>query len=298
MTISLTGATGFIGRALLKQLTTSGYRVRALTRRPRSDPGIEWLVGDIESEGTLRQLAAESDVFIHLAGLTKAITRAELLKINGTAAGRAAAAATAAGTRRFILVSSLAAREPHLSNYAASKRAGEDAARAARGQDELVIIRPPAIIGPGDDATAQMLGAMQAGWLPVPGGKAAKSTRLSFIYVDDIARYIADQIDAPLPAGTVEPTAEPAGTSWVELAKTASNVLSKPVRLVRIPPLLLKPSAAAMETICAVFGKSSFFNAGKVREMLHTDWTGRVRISDARGLSESLRLAFELDTDV
>ena len=137
--IAVTGGTGFVGRSLLPILVKQGYRVRALTRTPREDPDIEWVQGDLASVQALERLADGADTFIHLAGLTKASHIRKLLKANSEGAANAASAARGANARRFVLVSSIAAREPQLSDYAYSKRAGERAVSAASGGMELVI---------------------------------------------------------------------------------------------------------------------------------------------------------------
>jgi hypothetical protein len=93
-------------------------------------------------------------VVVHVAGLIKAKDRAAFDRANVEGARDVAQAAKAAGAR-LILVSSLAAREPALSDYAGSKRGGEDAAREIFG-DDLTIVRPPAIYGPGDIETLRL----------------------------------------------------------------------------------------------------------------------------------------------
>ncbi|MEM7661359.1 MAG: NAD-dependent epimerase/dehydratase family protein [Pseudomonadota bacterium] len=294
-TIAVTGGTGFIGASLLSQLRDEPLQIRALTRRDQADRSVEWIKGELDNDGALKTLVANADIVIHIAGLTKAPNRKTLFSANAEAAGRLARHAAAAGVTRFVLVSSLAAREPRLSPYAASKRGGEDAVRAQKGDMEVVIVRPPAIIGPGDDATAQLLDAMKRGWLPVPGGATRKETRLSFMYVDDIARFILRQVDEPYTRHPLEPVSEIDGISWQMLATTASAILSKPVRQLPVSPVILFPAAFLTEAVCALFGKSTFFNTGKVREMLHSDWTGSNVMDGARPFKDSLALAFGQD---
>ena len=130
----LTGSTGFVGRHLVETAAPSaGIRACALlvTREVARDCGFgaaETVIGSLEDEAALKQLVSGAAAVIHLAGAIAARDRAGFFAINaaGTRA-LAEAAAQAAGVRRFIHVSSLAAREPQLSDYGASKRAGEDA---------------------------------------------------------------------------------------------------------------------------------------------------------------------------
>lgn len=291
--VAVTGATGFLGRALVDQLVSAGSSVRALTRRPQpATRHVEWIEGDLDDAEALRQLCTGAKTVFHLAALTKARSREIFMAVNATAAARLAELAREAGARRFVLVSSLAAREPHLSPYAASKAAAEAAVKEAAGDMDIAIVRPPAIIGPNDTATAQLLDGLKAGWLPVPGGRS--SSTIAIMYVDDIARFILQLGDGEPPDSVVEPMSPPGGVTWRGLADTATEVLSKRVRLVPVPAPLLLTAAYVAEGVSGLFGKTSYFNAGKVRELLHPDWRGKTVMAGARDLSETLRLALNL----
>ncbi len=195
--IAVTGGTGFIGRGVLKALQRRGARVSALLRpggqpptdAPKDTVWIEGRLGDASAEAALLQ---DAEAVIHLAGLTKALSRSAFLEINAAAAGALAERAAAAGVKRFVLASSIAARAPEMSDYAASKRAGEDAVRSAAGDMDALIVRLPAIIGADDAATRPLVQALRAGVFPVPGGEAGRRARFSLAHVDDIARALVD----------------------------------------------------------------------------------------------------------
>lgn len=299
--VAVTGATGFIGRSVMRQLKEQGINLRALVRTPRSDPDVTYVQGDLKSLDALETLCSGADVFLHIAGLTKALRSEDLLDVNECGAVNAARAAKTAGMRRFILVSSITAREPHLSPYAYSKRAGEIAVRdvlQGTRSPELIIVRPPAIVGPDDEATAPMLNILRRGFLPAPAGKVRLSGRMSFVYMDDIARFLIEQIGSSPSLDVLTPCGATPQTSWQDLADSAARVLSKPVRVIPISPLILTASALISQTGCGLFRRSSFFNAGKVRELLHTDWTGDVAIANSYTLDQALRLAFGMDNDI
>ncbi|MCG8504139.1 MAG: SDR family NAD(P)-dependent oxidoreductase, partial [Sphingomonadales bacterium] len=142
----MTGATGFIGRRLIRHLADRGARVSALTRRPQPEqPGVRWVAGDLHDAGALARLVEGADVVIHAAGLVKARNRAEFEGVNVAGTENLLAALAGHGAQaRLVLVSSMAAREPQLSDYAATKRAAEDAVRA-RAELDWSILRPPAV---------------------------------------------------------------------------------------------------------------------------------------------------------
>jgi nucleoside-diphosphate-sugar epimerase len=274
---ALAGATGFLGRRLVAKLSDGGWRVRALVRRPADhagllSAGVEVVQGDLSDEAALRRLVDGADVAINCAGLVKARSLDAYLAANRDGAANFAKAAGG----RVILVSSLAAREPHLSDYAASKRAGEDASRAAAA-DRLAIIRPPAIYGPGDRET---LGLFRlAGWSPVaplPGDAAA---RLALAHVDDVVDAIVDLIDRPELVETYAIGGDrPEGYAWTEIADAAWRAMGRQARGARVPAWGLKAAASASEAIAAVRGTASVFNRGKATEILFGDWS--VAVSD------------------
>ncbi len=157
--VAVTGATGFLGRRLVRVLAEQGWTVRILARRDITDPAWrdlepQLVIGDLANTAALATLCDGADCVVHLAGPIKARDRAAFDRANVEGARRVAQAAKTAGAR-LILVSSLAAREPQLSDYAGSKRGGEDAAREIFGGD-LTIVRPPAIYGPGDVETLRL----------------------------------------------------------------------------------------------------------------------------------------------
>ena len=119
MTALVTGATGFIGRALVARLAAGGTPVRALVRDPARAgdlaalAGVELVRGDLRDSAALRDLVAGAEVVYHLAGLTSARSRAEFMAVNAAATGALAAAAAAApAPPKFVLVSSLAVAGP------------------------------------------------------------------------------------------------------------------------------------------------------------------------------------------
>lgn len=184
MRIAVTGGTGFVGSRLLALAAERGHAVTALTRRPQPDRRhVSWIEGTLDDRDSLRRMVEQADAVIHVAGVVNAPDEAGFTAGNVTGTLQLLAAATAAGVQRFVHVSSLAAREPDLSLYGRSKAQGERLVTES-GLD-WVIVRPPAIYGPGDRELLELFKAARTGVVPLP-----PAGRLSAIHVDDLARLL------------------------------------------------------------------------------------------------------------
>jgi uncharacterized protein YbjT (DUF2867 family) len=184
MTIALTGATGFVGQAVLDEADIQAVPMRALARRdlpPR--PGVEWVRGDLNDRAALAALVEDVDAVIHVAGVVNTPDPHVFEECNVTGTLNLVEAALAAKVPRFVHVSSLAAREPHLSTYGASKRRGEKVV-AASGLD-WTMVRPPGVYGPRDTEIFEMFRFAKYGVVPMPD-----TGRSSMIHVEDLARLL------------------------------------------------------------------------------------------------------------
>merc|ERR1712034_81284 len=147
MTIAMTGVTGFVGGETLAQALAAGNHVHALTRRAQPPQArITWAPGALDQSDSLDRLVAHADTVIHIAGVVNAPDRAAFEAGNATGTMALVDAMRRQGVRRLIHVSSLAAREPDLSDYGWSKALAERHVQAS-GLD-WTIVRPPAIYGP------------------------------------------------------------------------------------------------------------------------------------------------------
>ncbi len=268
--VALTGATGFLGRRLVPALKAAGWHVRALRRTVSSgsvdDP--EWVTGDLGDMTSLVRLVAGSDLVIHSAGAIKARRREDFFAAN---AGGTQRLALAAVEQRLILVSSLVAREPQLSDYAASKRASEQVA-LAQHPDRLTILRPPAIYGPGDRETLALFAAIaRLPVMPLPGSPAA---RLALAHVDDVVAailYAACDDFGPGPFAITG--AQPSGYSWREIFTAAAMAVGTRPRLAPVPGWTISLAGRCAEIAAAFKSEPAIFGSGKAREILHPDWT-------------------------
>jgi UDP-glucose 4-epimerase len=258
MTIALTGGTGFVGQRVL---ALADAPLRALTRRPQADqPNVTWVQGDLADTAALARLCEGASAILHIAGIVSAPNRAAFDA--GNVAGTAAvlAAAKAAGVRRFVHVSSLAAREPRLSMYGASKAEAERLVMAS--DRDWVIVRPPGVYGPAD---AEMLDIYK---LAARGLYIAPPGRISLIHVDDLARALLALADGGPSQAILEiddGTAE--GHSHPDFARTIGAALGKHVRVIPLPLSMLH--------VAARIGISAKLTPDRARYIAHPDWVAR-----------------------
>ncbi|MCK5909104.1 MAG: NAD-dependent epimerase/dehydratase family protein [Caulobacter sp.] len=270
--VAVTGATGFLGRHLVRALAQDGWTPRVLIRRDPIHPvwrdfNVEVVAGDLRTPGALARLSEGAEVVVHVAGLIKARSLDAFNAVNRDGALAAAQAAREARAR-FLLVSSLAAREPTLSNYAASKRAGEDAVLA--DSPDALIVRPPAIYGPGDTETLEVFKlAASSPVLPV----LSPASRVAMIHVHDAASQLAAYCKNPV-SGLVELSdVRRDGYTWAEIMSTAASVMGRKPSLVRLPRAGVMAAGALADAWSFASQTPAVFGLGKARELLHADWT-------------------------
>lgn len=279
--VALTGATGFIGAPLTTALDAAGWRLRVLARREppllRTRQVAEVIIGDLHDEKSLCELVDGVDAVVHLAGLVKARSAAEFFRVNIEGTERLVrAAAAASAPPRFVLISSLAAREPQLSSYCASKRGAEDALRREGGGIVWSILRPSAVYGPGDLEFLPFFRSVARGFAlrPMPGNH-----RVSMLYINDLVDFISRLLEEKLqPESCWEiDDGAPDGHSWSDLAATAGAVFGIKPRIVPVPRPILDLIARWNERAMRRGAPARILSRGKVREIFHEDWVARAR---------------------
>jgi 2-alkyl-3-oxoalkanoate reductase len=286
---AVTGATGFLGRYVVRALAASGWRVRLLARRPVDHPQLadlelEIVRGDLADGRALRALVEGADAVVHAAGLIKARSAADFRAVNVAGASELAAAIRdAAPAARVLMVSTLAAREPHLSHYARTKRAGEEMLIGGLGRRSAwAILRPCAIYGPWDRETLAIFRAIGRGVCIRPHGTRG---RVGLIHAEDAASAIA-RLAGDGPAGAVlELTDERTeGYSWQEIIVTAAAALEVKVRTIPLPGLTLRTLGALNAVAALALRRTPMLTPGKAREILHSDWGSTPERQPPRGL--------------
>jgi nucleoside-diphosphate-sugar epimerase len=206
---------------------------------------------------------------IHLAGLIKAPRREDFMRANRDGTRHLAEAVAAHPSTHLLHVSSLAAREPELSDYAASKHAAEQAAIDVLGA-RLSILRPPAVYGPGDRETLAFFRMASLPWVPLLGAAEARS---AVIHVDDLCAALVGMIGRA-PTGKVETAsdAHPAGYSWREVMEAAVTASGARPRGYFTMPRWLLASVAFVGDLGRQLGRGNMLNRQKLRELRHLDW--------------------------
>lgn len=238
MLIALTGATGFVGGRTLDLLLERGHSVRALTRRARpARDGVTWVEGALDRPDRLDALVAVAEAVIHVAGVVNAPDRAGFAagNIDGTRA--VVNASQRASVRRFVHVSSLAAREPGLSLYGWSKAEAERGVSASAL--DWTIVRPPAVYGPGDLEQVDVFRLAKRGLalLPPPG-------RMSAIMVDDLAALLVALVERGGPRAVYEAD-DGRPITHADYARAIGRALGRRVLPLPLPSSLLRLGAQA-----------------------------------------------------
>lgn len=291
MIIALTGGTGFVGARVIARAVEARHQVRALARRTQpAQPGVTWVEGALDTRDALTRLVTGADALLHVAGVVNAADRDGFAAGNITGTQAMIDASIKAGVTRFVHVSSLAAREPGLSNYGWSKAQSE--ARVAASPLAWTIVRPPAVYGPGDMEMLDTfkIAKMGIALMPPPG-------KMSVIHVDDLARLLL--VLATHDAGrlTIEPDdGTPGGWTHADfLGRAIGAAIGQRVMPLPLPRALLS-LAARIDRL--VRGSGAKLTADRVGYMCHPDWTvdparrpdvalWQPKIGTAQGLAET-----------
>ena len=276
-TIAITGATGFIGSMLAKRLASKGWHIRALVRsaslgkRPK-DIELEWVPGDLEDRDSLKRLVAGADAIVHCAGAVRGASQEDFDRINVDGVARLVQAATAQNPKpRFLLISSLAAREPQLSFYAASKRNGEKALASHSGDMFWGVFRPAAVYGPGDREMLPLFQWMFRGLAPMIG---SDKNRVSLLYVEDLAEAIVSWLQNSKDSKRFYELHDghQSGYTWSEIIDVVEHLNGKSIFRANIPVSVVKLTASINLMAANILGGSPMLTPGKVRELIHPNW--------------------------
>ena len=267
--ILVTGANGFVGRALIGALLKAGHSVRAALRQRTGDEermlGCDWVeVGDIRVNPEWRNALAGCDVVVHLAARAHVLRDeyrepiVEYRRVNVAASETLARAAAGAGVRRLVFLSSIGVNgkatpdrpyseadipNPH-DAYATSKWEAELAlAAVARATGmELVVVRSPLVYGPGVRANFLRLLKLVDARLPLPFASVAN--RRSIIYIGNLADALLKCVERDEAAGQTFLISDGEDVSTPELIRRIAKALGVRPNLRPFPPRWLRWLAA------------------------------------------------------
>ena len=293
MRIAVTGGTGFVGSHFIDSALADGHDINALTRRPQlARRGVVWIEGSLSDRDSLRHLVTNCDVVVHIAGILNGRDQASFEAGNVEGTLNVLSASTAAGIQRFVHVSSLAAREPGLSMYGASKAKAEEL--VGRSGLDWALVRPPAVYGPGDRETLDLFAMAKRGVVLLP-----PKGRLSVIHVDDLARLLLALASPAAPPKTiVEPDdGREGGWTHAEFAQALGAAAGRRAVRLSMPSPLLKLGAVLDQLIRRDGAKLTHDRAAY---FCHPDWVvdpdravpadlWRPQIATPDGLAETYR---------
>lgn len=317
----VTGAGGFLGRALVRRLRESGQRVRVLVRRPvaayAGDAGIQMVVGDLGDPRIVAHAVAGAGVVHHVGAAMRGSARDfEAGTVWGTR--NVIDACLAAGTARLVYVSSLSvmdhagrdpaqpmredsAYEPHpqwRGAYTQTKLAAERMVLDAIARHALpaVILRPGQIFGPGaEKVTPNGTIALAGRWLAI--GKGSQSIPLA--YVDDVIDALLLAAQAPAAVGKVFNIVDPQTVTQAAYLARCKAKLGDELRVVRVPTAAFMLLASGVELLGRLLKRDVPLTRYRVRSLrplagfdttaAHTTlgWTPRV------GASQGLAITFD-----
>jgi len=275
--IAITGASGFIGRSICRHLQAQGWQLRLLMRSPTSETRIDGINADIvrghlQDKNALARLVDSAYAVIHCAGVVRGASQQDFDAVNVDGlATLLEVMQGSADSPRLLALSSLAAREPELSFYAASKRRGEQLLEQKAGSLNWLALRPPAVYGPGEREMLPLFRAMAKGFAPVPG---KRTSRFSMIYVEDIAELVTTWLDRENVASGVFALHDGhnGGYDWNDVCRIVAELCRRRVRPFEVPPLLLDIPAWLNVRLSRRLGYAPMLTPEKLNELRHADW--------------------------
>ncbi|HLL04211.1 MAG TPA: NAD-dependent epimerase/dehydratase family protein [Myxococcaceae bacterium] len=290
MNTLLTGGNGFLGTWLARALVARGDSVACLLRPSSDVSGLKGLPysrvdGDVTDAASLDRAVAGRDVVFHLAGIRRAATRDEFMRVNAEGTRNVCEALVRAGGKaRLVLCGSLAAcgpsslTRPHVEEdplhptewYGESKAEAERIVLAYADRLPVTVARPPRIIGPGDHENLTFFKVMKRGIrLEIGGGPRP----LTVADVEDVVDLLLLLATRPEALGQAFFVAGERHITLEELQDIGARELGVTPRTLTLPPVVLRGLAATADVITQATGRKLPLNRKLARQLLAPAWT-------------------------
>jgi len=247
--VAVTGATGFVGRYIVRELLARGHDVRLLARDPAHLPfpasAVTVVPGTLTDTTAIARLVAGADAVIHLVGIIAETGDATFQAVHVVGARTVARAAREAGVRRLVHMSAVGARhDTDATAYHRSKAAGEDEVRQAGISH--VILRPAVIVG--RESVPISLLARLHGLLPAIPVFGAADYPMQPVWIGDVAAAFAVAALGAGADGAYE-IGGPDRIIYAEFVRAIGRAAGHPRPLVRVPLGLARFAAGAFDVL-------------------------------------------------
>ncbi|HLI19633.1 MAG TPA: complex I NDUFA9 subunit family protein [Stellaceae bacterium] len=267
--ITILGASGFVGRYIVRDLAREGAVIAACCRharsagflRPMGDVGqIGTFSADLTDERALAAVIAGADTVVNAVGILYERGKQRFAALHSEGPARVAALAKAAGVKRLVHFSALGAAAQSTSSYGRTKAAGEAAIRAAF--PAATVLRPALIFGPEDNFFNRFAAlARFSPALPLIGGGA---TKFQPVYVGDVAAAVAAVLAREDSQGKTYDLAGPAVFTLKQLFELILRVIQRKRLLVPVPFAL-----AGLEAFFLEWAPRPLLTRDQVRMLRH-----------------------------
>ncbi len=290
--VLITGANGFLGTWLAKALVARGDDVRCLVRASSNASSLDGsgatiVHGDVTEPASLPASMEGVHTVFHLAGIRRAATRDEFMKVNAEGTRHVCDAMVKAGAKRLVFVGSLAATGPSIGGvprteddefnpqewYGESKVEAERISFRYADRIEVTCCRPARIVGPGDHENLTFFKLVKKGVILRIGGAERK---LSFVDVEDVVDQLLLQADKPEAIGQAFFAASDEQKSVEELMTIVAETLQYKASVMTVPELLLQFLGSAADAVTNATGRKLPLNRKLARQLLAPGWTCRI----------------------
>jgi len=248
--VLVTGASGFIGTALVPRLRAAGHRPRLMLRTAAGAlaPGTEIVRGDLADAASVRAAVAGMDAVVHLGAATSGgrLDPATAYRVNVGGASALIEACRSAGCRRVIVFSTQHVHLPHPGLYGRTKRIADwlfaDSGLA------VTTLRPSLVYGPGRRGVFVKLAGLVRR-LPVIPVIGRGAWHLRPVHVDDVADIVVEALGRPELAGRTYDLGGPDRVTYTEFLAAICTAFGRPFRRVHLPLAVSFVLAAVLERL-------------------------------------------------